>query len=233
VVADPNPHVILHRSVDGRTRAAVVGARSRWVDVDQRPRSWTVGVRLAVGGLTRLTRLPASELTDRSVRLDDVFGADGRAVTRRLEEVAEPAGAADLLLDFVGCRVGDGGDPDWRVRGLMATLAAAPATTVGAAGRRLGVSTRALRDAVREHVGLAPKVVQRVHRLLRALSAMRAGAAGNDVPAALSVGYADHAHFVHECQSLLGETPRRFLDRGRTGRSAPIPTSGGRPRALG
>ena len=224
VVADANAHVILHRCADGRVRASVVGARSRWVDVDQRERAWTVGVRLVVGGLTGLTRLPATELTDRGARLHDLFGAEGRAVTRRLEDAGDPAAAADILLSFLERRLSRGADPDWRVRGLMATLAATPASTVRAAGQRIGVSTRALRDVVREHVGLGPKAVQRVHRLLRALSAMRRGAKGNDVRAALAMGYADHAHFVHECRALLGETPRRFLDRGRPGRMAPNPT---------
>ena len=231
VVADPAPHVIVHRYADGRTRAAVVGARSRWVDVDQRARAWTVGVRLAVGGLTALTRVPAPELTDRSVRLDDLFGAEGSGATRRIEGATDPAGAADVVLAFLGRRLSDGTDPDWRVRGLMAALAGAPGSTVRAVGRRLGVSPRALRDAVNEHVGLGPKVVQRIHRLLRALSAMRRGAGGNDVRGALAAGYADHAHFVHECRALLGETPRRFLDRGRPSR-APIPTSEPPPGTL-
>ncbi len=229
VVADPAPHVILHRFAAAGVRATVVGARSRWVDVDQRERAWTVGVRLAVGGLTRLARIPAPELTDRSARLDDLFGAEGRAVVRRLEDATDPADAADVLLDFIGRRVAGAEAPDWRVRGLMATLATAPGATVRAVGRRIGVSTRTLREAVREHVGLRPKTVQRVHRLLCALSAMQRCAGGNDVRAALALGYADQAHLVHECRDLLGETPRCFLQRGRT-RHAPIPTS---PRASG
>jgi methylphosphotriester-DNA--protein-cysteine methyltransferase len=153
-------------------------------------------------------------------------------VIRRLEDTDDPAAAATMLLTFLERRLSNGADPDWRVRGLMATLAAAPSSTVRAVGRRLGVSTRALRDAVRQHVGLGPKAVQRIHRLLRALSVMRRGAEGNDVRAALAVGYADHAHFVHECRDLLGETPRRFLDRGRALR-APIPTRRRGPATLG
>jgi len=233
VVADPNPHVILHRRSDGRVRAAVVGARARWVDVDQEARAYTVGIRLVAGALTRLTGVSAPELLDRSVRLDDLFGSEGRAATRRLEDATDSGRAADLLLGFIGRRLSGRADPDWRVRGLMATLAEAPASTVHAVGRRLGVSTRTLRGAVREHVGLGPKAVQRVHRLLRGLSAMRRGVDGNDVRAALACGYVDQAHFVHECRELLGETPRRFLDRGRRpDRPPPIPTMRGCPDAL-
>lgn len=225
VVADANPHVILHRRTDGRVRATVVGARARWVDVDQGDRDFTVCIRLTVGALTRLARIGASELLDRSARLDDLFGADGRATTRRLEDETDPARAADVLLGLLERRLSDGADPDWRVRGLMTMLAEAPSSSVRAVSRRLGVSTRTLRAVVREHVGLGPKAVQRIHRLLRALSAMRRGVDGNDVRAALACGYADHAHFVHECRALLGDTPRGFLDRGRRRHGpAPIPT---------
>jgi methylphosphotriester-DNA--protein-cysteine methyltransferase len=214
VVADPNPHVTVHRMTDGQVRASVVGARSRYVDVDRRSRSFTVAARLHVGALPLLTRLPVSELLDRGASLGAVFGREGRAVTRRLEDARTSRRAAEALVTFLRTRLEDGERPDWRVRDLMATLTEAPATTMEAVAARLAVSPRTLRETVRDQVGLGPKAVQRIGRLLQGLAAMSRPAPLGGSRAALVAGYADQPHFVHECRRLLGETPGRFLARG-------------------
>ncbi len=212
VVADAHPHVILHRMRDGRTRLVAVGARSRFVDVDQASRAFTVGVRLTPGALPLLVRLPAAELTDRGARLEELLGASGRALARRLEDEGDPVRVGSVLMDFLERRLA-GTAPDWRVRGLMAALAEAPGSRVGEVCRRLGVSPRTLRAVARADIGLAPKTVQRIRRLLTTLQALRGAPPGNGVEVALGTGYADQAHLIRECRGLLGETPRRFLAR--------------------
>jgi AraC-like DNA-binding protein len=55
---------------------------------------------------------------------------------------------------------------------------------------------------VRAGVGYGPKLLARVLRLQRALRAARAGE--ELAWAALEAGYADQAHFAHECRALAG-----------------------------
>lgn len=216
IVADPNPHLIVHRDCGGATRISVVGSRTRWLDVDASRRAWTAAVRLRVGTLGPLLRIPASEVTDCSVSADVAFaGGTGRLLTERMQDAHAPADAVGVLLDFLLHRSPQSWTPDWRVRGLMSALRSRPRTGIAEAADRMGVSVRTLRDVTRDDVGIAPKTLQRLHRLLRALLAMRAGESRPDVPAAVAIGFADHAHLVHECRRLLGETPRVFLARGR------------------
>lgn len=216
IVADPNPHLIVHRDRGGATRVSVVGSRTRWLDVDVSGRAWTAAVRLRVGTLGPLLRIPASELIDCSVPADLAFaGSSGRALVDRLGSAATPGDAAELLLDVLVRRDPQSWLPDWRVRGLMSALRSRPGTGIAEAAELMGVSVRTLRDVTRNDVGIAPKTIQRLHRLLRGLLAMRAGGSRPDVPAAVGMGFTDHAHLVHECRSLLGETPRVFLARGR------------------
>jgi AraC-like DNA-binding protein len=73
------------------------------------------------------------------------------------------------------------------------------------------VSERALRDACRSELGLRPKEAQRIARLHRALTLGLSGHA--DADAAAGAGYADQAHFIRECKSLLGATPKAFRER--------------------
>lgn len=219
IVADPNGHMLLQRGRDGRIRLTVVGARSRYVDVDHRERTYTVGVRLAVGALPELTGLPAYELLDVGIHVSDLFGAQGRAARQAAQDAPTPAAALAVMVSLLRARIGGRRPVDWRVRGLVTELGRSPGASVGSVARSLGVSPRTLRTVSRDRVGLSPKGLQRVHRLLRALSDMRNGTRGAEV--AHAVGYVDQAHLINECSDILGESPVRFLARGRP----PVSTS--------
>jgi methylphosphotriester-DNA--protein-cysteine methyltransferase len=73
----------------------------------------------------------------------------------------------------------------------------------------LGVSERHLRRLVTANVGYGPKLLARVLRLRRALARVGAGAELAEV--AYGGGYADQAHFNHDCRELAGVSPGRFL----------------------
>ena len=79
---------------------------------------------------------------------------------------------------------------------------------VGPLADSLGVSERALRRRVTAAVGYGPKRLARVLRLRRALALV--GDGWPLVEAAYAVGYADQAHFGHECLELAGLAPGRF-----------------------
>ncbi len=213
IVPDTHPHAIVHRLASGRVRAGLVGTRSRWVDVDQVERSWTVGVRLSPGAPTALTGEPANAFLDSRVALDEVFGVPGRALYARLEAVTEPEQALALLLDFLARRVREGRQVDWRVRGLFE----GGDRTEGpdAAARRLGVSGRALRQVCATWLGISPKAAQRISRLHRALGLLVRDGPITGAAAAAAVGYTDQSHFIRDCRVLLGETPEAFRARGR------------------
>src|SRR5262245_29002386 len=70
IVPDANAHLIFSactRPGGVETQLFVVGARSRYVDLDVAGRRLTIAARLRPGALALLTGVRASELTDRSV----------------------------------------------------------------------------------------------------------------------------------------------------------------------
>lgn len=217
VVPDASPHIIHHRMRDGRTRTLFVGPRSVYVDVAQRERDFTVGVRLRPGVLPLLLGVHAWELRDRSVRVDAHFGPRGRDVVERLSSETDPRVVETLLLSLLNgldrCR-----DPDWRVRGFLDHVSCVASRDrdghpqVHRVARELGVSERSLRDVFRSEVGLRPKEVQRIQRLHWAVAEGLCGRSDGDV--ARLVGYADQAHMIRETKALLGSTPAKFRARG-------------------
>ena len=231
VVPDPNPHLVVAALEGGRVRASIVGARTRFCDVDVR-RRFTIAVRLRPGVLSRLSRLPASDFVDLGVRLGDVL-PDGGAV-----EDAAAAGDAEACLErmlaLLGRRLGGAPPVDWRVAALEdAWRRPGSAPEVAALARGLGVGARTLRATAAAEVGLSPVLWRRIRRLLVALERALgngAGEAGWSRVAAAS-GYHDQPHMVRDFRALLGETPGAFLGRRR--RADPYKTPGGPDARLG
>ena len=202
----------------GRTSTLFVGPRSVYLDVDQRERDFTVGIRLRPGVLPALLGVDAWELRDRSVRVDEHFGPRGRDVVDRLSCETDTGAVETLLLSLLSGLSRDH-DPNWRVRGFLAYVSCVPSrdqdrrTRVHRVARELGLSERSLRDVVRSEVGLRPKEVQRIQRLHWAVAEGLRGRSDGDV--ARLAGYSDQAHMIRETKALLGSTPAQFRARGR------------------
>ncbi len=204
VVPDTCAHVIVTVAAGGASRCRIVGARSRFTDIDVAGRCCTIAVRLQPGALPALTRESAALFTDRAVDVADLFGAEGRRLSERLRGLA-PLDTAQHLVAEVAARCASAApalDP--------ALLAA---RRVEDLQRALGLSRRAVQTHVRDRVGLPPKLALRIARLLAAL---KFGERGFSLAAAaLAAGYSDQAHFTRDARELLGEPPSAWRRRGR------------------
>jgi AraC-like DNA-binding protein len=153
--------------------------------------SWIQGVRIRPEAVAATFRVAASELTNRTVVGDDMFGA------RRARQLTDRR-ALDAWLTAVR--------PDDRTAAATRLLASLP---VGTAAEQLGITIRQLRRILISNVGLAPKPYQRVVRFQRFLAAAECG---QGLAAAAAVaGYADQAHLTREVRALTAATPAQLL----------------------
>jgi AraC-like DNA-binding protein len=151
------------------------------------------GVRFRVGAAGAALGLPAAELLDVTVPLEDVWGtAEARRIAERATNVQELAAAV--------MRRGGAADP----------LVRAAAT--GTPREALGIGDRQLRRRFIDAVGYGPKTLDRILRFQRFL-ALASG--GHDLARlALDAGYADQAHLTRECTRLAGLPPAQLLAAG-------------------
>jgi AraC-like DNA-binding protein len=173
------------------------------------------GVRFRVGAAGSALGVPARELRDLNVGLEEIWGV--RAVRRlapRLERAATPAAAVAELVSAVAGRLPPAGELDALVR-AAALRAAAPRTAVERVASELGVGERQLRRRFADAVGYGPKTLQRVLRFQRFLAlAEDAGEAADLAALAFAAGYADQAHLTRECRRLSGLTHAALLAGG-------------------
>lgn len=207
IVPDPNPHLIFvlsRKNSRMHTRCNLVGPRSHFADVAMANRLLTCGARLRPGALPIFTRFPASDFTDRSVAVEDVFGARGTSLMEQLARLKFPIRAVGVLSDFLNREFASHSrvlqfptERSGRVKEMAATA---------------GIPVRTLHSRMMQHVGLSPKRVIRIERLHRALVASQNRQAGWAQVAANS-GFADQAHLIREFRDLLGESPTAWNRR--------------------
>ena len=115
---------------------------------------------------------------------------------------------AGVLLSTLAGRAPSAAPPDPIVRAAIALLAAGGVDVRALAGE-LALSERQLRRRFESAVGYGPKRLARILRLTRALAAAHAGEELARVAA--GAGYADQAHFSHDCRRLAGVAPSALL----------------------
>jgi AraC-like DNA-binding protein len=151
----------------------------------------TFALRFAAGTGPAVLGVPADELTDRDVPLDDLWSA---AEVRRLAEAPDPMAA----LEAAALR-------RWREpdRAMVAlAMGARAGRPVGAIAAALDLSPRHLQRRCKTAFGYGPKMLARVLRLQRAVTLARSGSPFAEVSA--SSGYADQAHLSRDVKALAG-----------------------------
>jgi AraC-like DNA-binding protein len=193
---------LLFDLMDGRGFA--VGAMTRALPVRLSGRVEILGVRFRPGGAASLLGIPAGELTDLTVALEDL-GSDLRECRRVLDADSAHAALPAAMEVLGGLRARE---PEPLAGAAWARLAsAAGAVPVRALAAELGVGERRLQRVFHDHVGLTPKEAARVARLRAALAILRADSALPLGRAALRAGYFDQAHFNREFARLVGVAP--------------------------
>jgi methylphosphotriester-DNA--protein-cysteine methyltransferase len=164
------------------------------------------GIRLRPGAAGAVLGMPASELRDREVPADLVWGA---AAARLRESVTqaeseESARCLELLARAVASRQAVP-DPLVRVASWHLSL---PGASISRVAAELGVSERQLHRRTTAAVGYGPKLLARVARLRRFVALTEDSLAIR----AIEAGYASQAHMSDEVRRLTGVTAVRFLE---------------------
>ena len=174
-----------------------------------------VGLRFQPGVAGSALALPASELRDRRVSLEAVWGRRGSELEERLGYGTTALERRRMLESAIMSRRSSMEEPDRLVLAASRRLGL-PRSRVGSISRALGTSERQLLRRFRAAVGYGPKTLDRVLRFRRLLASAPTVRRGDESLAGLAaeLGYADQAHLTRECVELSGLTPGQFLVPG-------------------
>src|SRR5919199_1701015 len=172
----------------------------------------SVGVHVKPWGLAPFLPMPAAELCDRPVTVEQVWGRPTIAELRdRLATAAGPHEMLTLLEDQLLRRVRETAGLRL-VRHTSSVIAAATgAVAIGDLSMAAGVSSTHLARRFKEVVGITPKRLARTYRFTATVLAIDPAGPVDWAELAARAGYYDPAHFGHDFRTFTGLTPTRSL----------------------
>ena len=190
--------------------AYVVGARNRALLKETGGFARAVSVHLRPGWSTAILGVPAHELTDKFVRLEELWGAHGAQLETELVSCGTDAALVQHLERALTTRPIN--EPSSARLARRAVRLLEPGDlSIDTVAKHLGVTARHMRRAFAENIGIAPKQLARALRLQKAIHLARTTT--NWTQVASAAGYYDQAHLITDFHALVGLTPTAFAER--------------------
>lgn len=191
-----------------------ITSHAQLIDTDEQ--ADVAGIAFRPGGTVPFVAHPAHELANADVPLDAIWGD---ATTRRLRERLLGAGAPAAALDVLERTLWD----VWRNRGWHPAVAFAldhfrtrpSAARVADVTAAVGLSEKRFIERFKSEVGVTPKRYCRLLRFQQVVTTAHALQDAAWAELAVSCGYADQAHLIHEFREFSGVTPRAY-EQGKT-----------------
>ena len=191
-------------------RAFVKGLTSASCQVIPGRFTENIGIAFQAGCAAPFHRLPLHLVGDDLIDIRDLGDRELADLALRVEGQSLRA-AAKMFDEFLMGRLSSARDPHLGHL-LFERLAASPNAGIRELSDNAGLSERQYRRLCRVHIGGAPKRVQRVLRLRRALLALNLPKP-RLTEIAQSVGYFDQAHLNEDFRNMLGAAPRSLMSR--------------------
>jgi AraC-like DNA-binding protein len=214
-------------------RSDIIGPMSTVGTISSDERGEMVGVYLRPGQSSLFTGVPAAQLTDLVISLDDlrITGLSGLAADLRGASGVTPR--IDLLESALLRRAGKSREAGGSVQvGALAEyiIRSRGRAAIEHLANSAGVSRQHLTRVFRERVGIPPKLFARLARFHAGLVYAGGGPRVDWAQAALELGYSDQSHMIAEFRQFSSLTPdclgrRRwfhpFIERARDTRGQP------------
>jgi AraC-like DNA-binding protein len=192
--------------------ALISGAHSRYQIIDTAEQASVIGVHFRPGGAFPFLGMPAGELRDITVSLEDLWGAAAADLRDRLLDAVTPKARLAVLERFLVEQLAPGFDRHAAVRFALHQFMLQPhVTTVAEVTDRIGLSPKRFIQVFRDETGFTPKVFCRIRRFQQALDRMEGRRSVEWTDVALESGYFDQAHFNHDFRAFSGINPSTYL----------------------
>lgn len=205
----------------------VAGVYDRWIDIGMPRDSCAMQINLTPIAARRLFGVPLSELMNRAIDIEALFGCVGRRLIEQLGNTDDWCARARLFDAFLLDRLQRAPQLSLHVMHSWHALVGAHGNVrVRALNDATGWSPRRLGDAFRDACGMTPRQLATVLRFQRATDLVRAAAASSRrvrwSEIAADCGYADHAHMSRAFRQFAGQTPSEYGAAVATGGVLPI-----------
>ena len=195
--------------------AGLTGPRSESFIIGREESDALLGIHFKPGGAFPFVSGAFGELHNTNVKITDLWG-EGRG--RRLIDLLNEAGSVELKFDILDRWLmwisNRSLDHHPAVSFALKTFESDPGLfTSEEVARQVNLSQRRFIELFRNEVGMTPKLFCRVQRFQNVIHSIeqKSEAEVDWVDVALSHGYSDQSHFIHDFRGFSGLTPSEYL----------------------
>jgi AraC-like DNA-binding protein len=212
------------RLVGTHRDAIVSGAHRGYFLIDTAEQTLVFGVSFKPGGAAPFLRMPARELRDLNVSLEDAIGREALGLREHLLEVT-PGERFAFLESWLIEQARSDLTIHPAVRYALTEFRAVPhARSVSEVIDHVGLSSRHFTELFEEQVGLTPKLFCRIQRFQHAIKLAQESDGVDWADIAAIAGYYDQSHMIRDFQEFSGLSPGAYLrQRGPHLNHVPLP----------
>lgn len=208
----------------------ISGAHSQFTVLDTTSQQSIIGIHFKAGGAFPFLPLPASELHNTLLPLETLWGSTAEDLLDTLREAQTPEMKFRILEQALLSHARLPLTPHPAVafalrefQGVPPYPQHLPTRTISDVTEQIGLSPRRFIQIFSEEVGLTPKLFCRVLRFQEALRMIGRVQQVGWANIALTCGYFDQAHFIHDFQAFSGLNPTAYLtQRGEHPNHVPL-----------
>jgi AraC-like DNA-binding protein len=203
----------------GNTNGSMLcGAHSQGFIINNDSKISMMGVHFKADGSVPFFKLPAGELHNQRISLTQLW--QGRSIElrdspkERLRQrllAASTWAARFLVLEKFLLMVMQPPDRYNAVDFALREFVRSPTSTVSEVTDKIGYSARHFNQIFRNRVGLTPKLFCRIRRLQQVLDLLSGKDLVDWADIAITCGYFDQAHFIHDFRMFANCTPTEYL----------------------
>jgi AraC-like DNA-binding protein len=208
----PDKHTLFKRSW-------ISGERKNFIVIETTPDYFGIGIRFRPGGAFPFLKFPLSEITDRVVEMEQIWGNLINTVRDQLSEAANPAAQFKILEAFLLGRAGGNFEHHPIVdAALTRLLNDEEDLSIKSLSLDLGVSQKHLLRLFDRVVGLNPKLLSRILKFQKVIQLAEQKPLPQNgkqrllwTQIAYECGYYDQAHMIHDFKIFAGMSPSEYF----------------------
>src|SRR5262250_1872951 len=191
--------------------AIVCGPHSQFFVIDTASQRDVVGVHFKPSGAYPFLGLPSTEIWNLHVGLDSLWGRVAGELRERLLEAQTPHAKVRILEESLLAKSAAPERHPAVAFDLRQFHRTPEAQKISSVTQQIGLSARRFIDVFQKEVGLTPKLFCRVRRFQRVLRVIGSRRPIDWAEIALTCGYFDQAHFIHDFRAFSGINPSAYL----------------------
>ncbi len=181
----------------------LIGLRDAPVTLGSSPgAAGSIGIEFTTAGASRFFNLPLYELSNNLFSLADLFGKQGTALIRQLNELEGSAAKINLVQQYLVNRLRSLNNVNTVVDYAIGQIQASKGLLeIGQLEKQTGYSRRYLSLLFRQHIGLPPKTLATIVRFQHFYKDANQW---NEL-------YYDQSHFIREFRHFTGMAPHQYI----------------------